>query len=53
MNDNSMDEGSIWADCAKCESPNTSLGPVDEDCPIICEDCGTETEGINKIGPIP
>lgn len=39
--------GSIWMDCAECESTDTRLGPVDEDDPIICNDCGARTEGIN------
>jgi translation initiation factor 2 beta subunit (eIF-2beta)/eIF-5 len=38
---------SIWKDCAECGSGDTSLGPVDEDCPIECNDCGAQTEGIN------
>ena len=41
------ERGSIWKDCAECGSPNTRLGPVDGDCPIICEDCEAETKGIN------
>lgn len=45
--DRGTSRGSIWKDCAECESENTRLGVVDEDCPIICEECGAETEGIN------
>lgn len=40
-------QGSIWKDCGECGSTNTKLGPVDEDNPIICIDCGAKTEGIN------
>lgn len=39
--------GSVWKDCAECASPNTRIGLVDDDCLVVCEDCGAETEGIN------
>lgn len=41
---------SMWADCAECGSGNTSIGWVEDDDPIICNDCDAETEGINKVG---
>lgn len=44
--------GSIWADCAECESGNTHIAPLGEENPIICNDCGARTEGINKLGDL-
>lgn len=42
--------GSMWADCAECESENTTLGPLLKI--VVCHDCGAETEGINKMGDL-
>lgn len=57
MNKNDTDEDSIesesvWGDCAECESVHTRLGPAEEDCPLVCEECGAHTEGINKLGAL-
>ena len=47
---NGTEQDSIWADCAECESGDTEIGFVDDPNPIICNDCGAETRGINKLG---
>lgn len=52
MTRNDIGGESIWKDCAECESRNTRLGPVDDGCPIICEDCGAESEGVNGMSAL-
>lgn len=53
MSDDSTAESSqdsFWADCADCGSRDTDIAPLGDENPIICNDCGARSEGINKVG---